>query len=467
MLILTHYSMKKLIFLLNILLINFCASAQYLDKDFNDLSLTSGGWTTQIIIDTTNWFVSSFGGDDFVKASNYSNSQNVPSNMWLISPGIDLSSASQPMLSFETIMKYQGAALVLHISTDYDGTSNPTQQGTWTDITNLATWDVDNTAWGPWTPSGDVDLSSYISSTTYIAYEYLGSANSGSTWEIDNIKITEGSAPPPPPPGIDSVSIYDIQFNNNSNGASNYESSQVYTGGIVYALRDDSSFYITSGSGPWSGVYVYSNDYLLSEGDSVTLTAEVVEFYELTELKNVTNLQVVNSGNTPITNNCSTGAASSEEFEGCLIEVTNANCNNDNAGFGEWIVNDGTGDVVVDDLFYAFVPNLNTNYNVKGAVTYSYGAFKLLPRNSGDVSVFVSVEENKDAILKIFPNPLNQTYLNININTNNTLSLFDLSGKLIKTFDLKSGNNSLNLEFLNKGLYMVECNSKTYTIAKI
>jgi hypothetical protein len=326
---------------------------------------------------------------------------------------------------------------------------------------------VDNTAWGSWTPSGDVDLSSYISSTTYIAYEYLGSANSGSTWEIDNIKITEGSAPPPPPPGIDSVSIYDIQFNNNSNGASNYESSQVYTGGIVYALRDDSSFYITSGSGPWSGVYVYSNDYLLSEGDSVTLTAEVDEFYELTELKNVTNLQVVSSGNTPITNNCSTGAASSEEFEGCLIEVTNANCNNDNAGFGEWIVNDGTGDVVVDDLFYAFVPNLNTNYNVKGAVTYSYGAFKLLPRNSGDVSVFVSVEENKDAILKIFPNPLNQTYLNINIHTNNTLSLFDLSGKLIKTFDLKSGNNSLNLEFLNKGLYMVECNSKTYTIAKI
>ena len=35
-------------------------TAQYLSKDFNDLSLTSGGWTTQIIIDTTNWFVDSF-----------------------------------------------------------------------------------------------------------------------------------------------------------------------------------------------------------------------------------------------------------------------------------------------------------------------------------------------------------------------------------------------------------------------
>lgn len=459
--------MKKLILILNIILVNYCVSAQYLDKDFNDLSLNSGGWTTQIIIDTTNWFVESFGGDDFVKASNYSNSQNVPSNMWLISNAVDLSSASQPMLTFETIMKWPGAALVLHISTDYDGTSNPTQQGTWTDITALATWDVDNTTWGSWTPSGDVDLSSYISSTTYIAYEYLGSANSGSTWEIDNIKINEGSTPPPPPPGVDSISIYDIQFNNNSNGASNYEGSQVYTGGIVYAVRDDSSFYIASGSGPWTGVYVYSNDYLLNEGDSVTLTAEVDEYYELTELKNVNNLTVISTGNTPIINNCSTGAASSEEFEGCLIEVVNANCNNDNAGFGEWIVNDGTGDVIIDDFFYVFVPNLNTNYNVKGALTYSYGAYKLLPRNSNDVSVFVSILDNNNEVVKLYPNPLNQTNLNINLENNSIVSLFDLSGQLIKTYQFKSGNNSLNLDFLNKGLYIIKCNSKTFTIAKI
>lgn len=458
--------MKKLILILNIILINYCASGQYLDKDFNDLSLTSGGWTTQIIIDTTNWFVDSFGGDDFVKVTNYSNSQNVPSNTWLISPAVDLSSATQPMLSFETIMKWPGSALVLHISSDYDGTSNPTQQGTWTDITALATWDVDNTTWGSWTPSGDVDLTSYISSTTYIAYEYLGSANSGSTWEIDNIKITEGSAPPPPPPGIDTVSIYDIQFNNNTNGASNYEGSQVYTGGIVYAVRDDSSFYLASGSGAWTGVYVYSNDYLLSEGDSVTLTGEVDEYYELTEIKNVTNLTVVSSGNTPITNSCSTGAASSEEFEGCLIEVVNANCNNDNAGFGEWIVNDGTGDVIIDDFFYVFVPNLNTNYNVKGALTYSYGAYKLLPRNSNDVSVFVSILEMNNEVLKLYPNPLNQTNLNITIENNSIVSLFNLSGQLIKTYQLKSGNNSVNLDFLKKGLYMIKCNSKTYTIAK-
>jgi len=458
--------MKKLILILNIILINYCASGQYLDKDFNDLNLNSGGWTTQIIIDTTNWFVDSFSGDDFVKVTNYSNSQNVPSNTWLISPAVDLSSASQPMLSFETIMKWPGSALVLHISTDYDGTSNPTQQGTWTDITALATWDVDNTTWGSWTPSGDVDLTSYISSTTCIAYEYLGSANSGSTWEIDNIKITEGSAPPPPPPGIDTVSIYDIQFNNNTNGASNYEGSQVYTGGIVTAVRDDSSFYLTSGSGAWSGVYVYSNDYLLFEGDSVVLDAEVDEYYELTELKNVTNLQVISSGNIFSPNYCNTAAADSEEFEGCYVEVSNAICNNDNAGFGEWIVNDGSGDLIIDDLFYSFTPILNQSYTVSGVVTFSYGAFKLLPRNGSDVAGFISVNETTENVFYMYPNPLNQTNLNITIENNSIVNLFNLSGQLIKTYQLKSGNNSVNLDFLKKGLYIIKCNSKTYTIAK-
>lgn len=458
--------MKKLILISNIILINYFVSAQYLDKDFNDLSLNSGGWTTQIIIDTTNWFVDSFGGDDFVKATNYSNGQNVPSNTWLISPAVDLSSASQPMLSFETIMKWPGPALVLHISTDYDGISNPTQQGTWTDITTLATWDVDNTTWGSWTPSGDVDLTNYISSTTYIAYEYLGSANSGSTWEIDNIKITEGSAPPPPPPGIDSVSIYDIQFNNNTNGASNYEGSQVYTGGIVTAVRDDSSFYLTSGSGAWSGIYVYSNDYLLSEGDSVVLDAEVDEYYELTELKNVTNLQVISSGNFFSPSYCNTAAADSEEFEGCFVEVSNAICNNDNAGFGEWIVNDGSGDLIIDDLLFAFTPILNQIYSVRGVVTFSYGAFKLLPRNGSDVAGFISVNETTENGFYIYPNPLNQSNLNITLQNNSDIRLFNLSGQLIKTYHLKSGNNILNLNFLKKGLYIIKCNSKTYTIAK-
>ena len=459
--------MKKFILFLNLFLFNFYVSAQYLDKDFNDTTLTSGGWSTQIIIDTTNWFVASFGGDDFVKATNYSNGQNVPTNTWLISPGVDLSSASQPMLSFETIMKWPGSALVLHISTDYDGSSNPTQQGTWTDITALATWDVDNTTWGTWTPSGDVDLSSYISSSTYIAYEYLGSANSGSTWEIDNILICEGPCGSGPCSGISNVSIHDIQYTINTNGASDYDGCDVQTGGIVTAVRGDSSFYISSGLGSWSGIYVYSFDYLLSVGDSVVMDAEVAEYYELTELKNISNLQVISSGNIPALNSCNTAAANSEEFEGCLIKVTNATCTDDDPGFGEWIINDGSGDVSVDDLIYAHTATLNTSYDVTGVTTFSYGAYKLLPRSASDVSEFVSVKEQLNNVFSFYPNPLNNNLLNISVIEPVKISIFDYSGKLVLNQTLNQGLNSVQLSKLNSGLYFIKCNAEIYLLSKI
>ena len=77
---------------------------------------------------------------------------------------------------------------------------------------------------------------------------------------------------------------------------------------------------------------------------------EDAKWFSKTELKDLVNLQVISSGNIIVPNFCNTAAAGSEEFEGCFVEVSNAICNNDNAGFGEWIINDGSGDVSVDDL---------------------------------------------------------------------------------------------------------------------
>ena len=175
---------------------------------------------------------------------------------------------------------------------------------------------------------------------------------------------------------------------------------------------------------------MYSNDYFLAEGDSVIFEAEVVEYYELTELKDLVNLQVISSGNIIVPNFCNTAAAGSEEFEGCFVEVSNAICNNDNAGFGEWIVNDGSGDLIIDDLFYAFTPVLNQSYNVTGVVTFSYGNFKLLPRNGSDVSGFISIENSRNNV-DIYPNPLNDGILNIETNDVSPVNIYDFSGKLL------------------------------------
>ena len=458
--------MKKFIFLSNLILINFHFNAQqYLNKDFSDSSLTSGGWSTQIITGTTDWFVSSFSGDDFIKISNYNNNQNSTANTWLISNPVDLSSASMPSLSFETIMKFPGDPLVLHVSTDYDGTSNPNSQGTWTDITSFAIWDVDNAAWGNWTLSGGVDLTSYISSATYIAFEYSGSNTDGSTWEIDNIKINEGTSPPT---GLDTVSIYDIQYTNNSNGSSNYDGLEVYTGGIVTAVRNDKRFYLSSGSGPWSGIYVYSDNYIVNIGDSLTFKAEVVEFNNLTELKNITNFQNISSGNFTSVNVCNTAAVSTEEFEGCLVKITNAVCNNTNAGFGQWTLNDGSGDINIGDFLYDYPnPTMNSVYDVTGIVDFSFSEFKLLPRSSSDISQSVSIDENSITNFDFYPNPLNSDNLNVEVDKNSSIILYDYSGKIIRSFSLNPGINNLNLSNISKGLYLIKYDSETYMFSKI
>ena len=88
-------------------------------------------------------------------------------------------------------MKFTGDPLTLLISENYDGSSNPTNQGTWNNITNNATWDSDDTDWGDWIPSGDISLSNYLTSTVYVAFKYNGSSSDGSTWEVDDIIIED------------------------------------------------------------------------------------------------------------------------------------------------------------------------------------------------------------------------------------------------------------------------------------
>ncbi len=432
------------------------AQTIYLTKDFNDLSINSGGWTTQLVVDTTNWFAVEYNGDQFAKITNYDNG-NVPADAWLISPSVDLSNASQPNLSFGTIMKWPGAALTLYISTDYDGTSNPTTQGTWTDITSNATWDTNNASWGNWTSSGDVDLSSYLSNSVYIAYQYTGTSSDGSTWEVDDILIKEGGSGN----NSNNVSIYDIQYTTSANGDSPYANQQVSTGGIINFVRYDGSFYLSSGTGAWTGIYVYDTTSNAVVGDSVTLDAEVVEYYNLTELKNINNYQVISSGNSFLTNVTTTDNANSESYEGCLVKINNAECTNANGPFGEWTINDGSGPVQVDDFLFSYSPYQGVEYRVTGLMEYNFGEFKLLPRDADDVEQLNDVSEINNIKWETFPNPVHNNILNIKSSIKGNLEIVNIFGKVLRNEKIVVGLNKINTNQLAKGNYILRLNESS------
>jgi hypothetical protein len=166
-------------------------SGDYLYKDFDDGSLTSGGWKTFWSGTNPNigeWEML-FG--TIAKASNYSNSTNYACESWLVSPNFDLTSATNPYLIFDNVTRYNGAQLELYISSNYDGVSNPDTQGTWFNLTSyVPNWDTDNFVW-VLVSSGNTDLTGFISPSVAIAFKYIGSNSDGATWEVDNIIVTE------------------------------------------------------------------------------------------------------------------------------------------------------------------------------------------------------------------------------------------------------------------------------------
>lgn len=163
----------------------------YLSKDFSDGSITGGGWINYLVSGTDPCKWALFGTVDAVaKVSNFTGGANVACEAWYISPAMDLSIAINPVLNFRNTKRYSGPNLEMYISSDYDGSSNPSTQGTWTNITSMATWDADESSW-TFIDGGPVNLSAYKTANARIAFKYTGTSSSGSTWELDNISIKE------------------------------------------------------------------------------------------------------------------------------------------------------------------------------------------------------------------------------------------------------------------------------------
>ncbi len=154
-------------------------------KNFEDGSLLSGGWTEKQVSGNIGWEIYSGGGVVCGSISNYDGNNNSACETWLISPVVDLSETVAPILSFSNAYSYTGPVLQTYISTDYDGSSDPST-ATWTQLNFTL-----SSGYFAWASSGFIDISAYKQSNVHIAYVYTGTSSSGSTWEVDDIIIKE------------------------------------------------------------------------------------------------------------------------------------------------------------------------------------------------------------------------------------------------------------------------------------
>ncbi|MFD1552718.1 hypothetical protein DNU06_08865 [Putridiphycobacter roseus] len=182
--------------------------------------------------------------------------------------------------------------------------------------------------------------------------------------------------------------IYALQ--NTSTGPSSFEDSLTITSGVVTSINPGLGYWIQDGVGAFSGIFVEDNSNTPSRGDSVTVTGTVAENYDATQIELITNyiLEPIPDVSPIATTLNTVDVQTQEEWEGVLIEINNATCTNINAGFGQWLINNGLSandSLLVDDELYAYTPTLNTVYGVIGIGHYSYGDYKIIPRDINDI----------------------------------------------------------------------------------
>jgi hypothetical protein len=197
-----------------------------------------------------------------------------------------------------------------------------------------------------------------------------------------------GTTPPPAP----EVSIYDIQYTDSASGDSPYDNDTVTTEGIVTAVfSGGNQVWIQDGEGPWNGLNLYQPDPAPAVGDRVEVTGLIEEYYGLTQLTDGA-VTVLSSGNPlPMPEPLPTGDVSQEQWESVLVRVDDVTVTDEDLGYGEWEVDDGTGPMVVDDLgSYSYTPANGDELDfVQGPLNYSFGAFKIEPRDDDDIGVDV------------------------------------------------------------------------------
>ena len=186
-----------------------------------------------------------------------------------------------------------------------------------------------------------------------------------------------------------------------------------------------------------------------SVGDLVILKGDIAEYYGVTEMKNISSTTILSSGNEiePVKLNAAliSGSCSewAEKYEGMLVRLVDVLVSQTADENGHWIVSDITGSVIIDSYLYVGdfpKPELGTHYtSITGIVHYTYGEYKLMPRNSNDFNApFAAVKEipeNFEMMIN-YPNPFNPTtIIEFSIKESNfvQLDVIDIHGRNVAT----------------------------------
>lgn len=184
------------------------------------------------------------------------------------------------------------------------------------------------------------------------------------------------------------LSCFDIQGQQES---SPYLGQEVDVTGIVSAGGDEYygpyTVICDAGGGPWTGLVLYGDSAaFLARGDSITISGTVDEYYGLTELTYLSNIQVISTGHTvPDAIPLSTSAVNDEQYESVIVSVTGAVVISE--GEFSFEINDGSGSCFLGTRGSFTEPSVGDTVDVQGPLFYEFDEWRIQPRDGNDITI--------------------------------------------------------------------------------
>ena len=340
-------------------------------------------------------------------------------------------------------IKFWVKAFAGQIRTNYFNTTT-SAYGTYNPYIDLATTSAGNLVM----ISQSVTVSATTDSAQFILS--LHSTDGVTDVVVDSVYISSST-----PPVATPATIYQIQYTTTPPYDSPYNTQFVQTTGVVTAVKFN-GYYLQDGVGAYNGIFVLDYINFPAVGDNITISGNVTEYFNLTEIANPSVYVVNSSGNTlPAAINLTAATFNVEDNEGVLVKVVNEQCSMDTTSntVQEWRLLNGSDTVIVKGSIYKFNPTVGLYYDVTGVVDYNFGNFKLLPRDAADIQLATSIKEINNYKVSVYPNPV-QNQLNFELNTSNfSVRIIDVTGKTISYTSTLSNKLKVNTTSLNNGIY--------------
>ena len=125
---------------------------------------------------------------------------------------------------------------------------------------------------------------------------------------------------------------------------------------------------------------------------------------------------------------------------------------------------DGTEDT---QLGMARLDNAGANDLASEGLVQDDGKYVIIGKSGGEqifaryYDLMVGIDEADNTFKNIFPNPASQSFSIFSENTNESLSLFDTTGRMVLAHSLIQGKNTIDVGSLSNGVYIVHLNNSS------